>query len=229
MTWKLESARPSSSTCTPRYLMSHSGDLMSSAKIPRSSGAAGKTGMASFVHHLRRGVVLRLELRRALDELRGGDQRELFAVDELAQRVAELLAAQLEPRALAEPLPERRAEDRDAEVGEDLRVGIDRGVPGEGRGRVPLVAFRVLVEPGELGVARGVVPVDGPLAREGIGLDARRQRLAHRNASSSPLSRTNVRLSTQTEERPRLRRLRGFEQALGGALLDDAPAGEHER
>jgi hypothetical protein len=96
--------------------------------------------VAGLVHHLGRGVVLGVDPRHRLDDLRRADQRTLLAVHELAEGPVVGLDAEVDPLLLA-PLLERACRPRRS--GEALPVGavlhevvdehlldVDLGVPG---------------------------------------------------------------------------------------------------
>ena len=129
--------------------------------------------VAGLVHHLGRGVVLGVDPRHGLDDLRGADQRALLAVHELRQRPVLRLDPELDPLLVA-PLLERRA-------GEVVHCGRSRSGSGcsaatfswstsmsHGRSlRVPLRRLRLLVELAERGPAALVVPRED---RVGVGV-----------------------------------------------------------
>ena len=69
--------------------------------------------VAGLVHHLRGRVVLRVDPRHGLDDLRGAHQRALLAVEELAEHEVLLVDGELGPLLLA-PLRHRRAGEVDA-------------------------------------------------------------------------------------------------------------------
>ncbi len=119
-----------------------------------------------LVHHLRRRVVLGVDPRNGLDDLRGADERALLAVEELRQRPVLRLHAEREPLGVA-PLLERRAlgVELAAErhivlqgVGEHDVLLVDVGVPGQVGLRVPLRLLRPLVQLAERGTTAVVVP-----------------------------------------------------------------------
>src|SRR2546426_788049 len=114
--------------------------------------------VARLVHHLARGVELRLDPGGGGRDLRGGEQRALLAMHELRERPGERLAPELADLRRGHLLPDVRVVDGDLEVGDDLRLGVDAGRPGELVGRVPLVALRLLVEVLQLLAERLVVP-----------------------------------------------------------------------
>ena len=82
--------------CMPRYAMSQRGsredvvedalevvvDAVLAAEL-LVEVAGEHLDVARFVHHLRRGVVLRVDPRNGLDDARGAQQRALLAVHEL--------------------------------------------------------------------------------------------------------------------------------------------------
>ena len=117
--------------------------------------------VASFVHHLRRRVVLRVDPRNGLDDLGGAEQRALLAVHELAQRPVLRLDAELDPLLLG-PLLEGRAREVHAfvearvvgRVGEHDLLLVDVGLPRQIGLAVPLRRLRLLVQL----VERGALP-----------------------------------------------------------------------
>ena len=82
--------------------------------------------VAGLVHHLRRRVVLGVDPRHGLDDLRGADQRALLAVQELRERPVLRLDAELDPLLVA-PLLERRVLGRSMRLGSS--VGLAAGSP----------------------------------------------------------------------------------------------------
>jgi hypothetical protein len=99
-----------------------------------------------LVHHLGRSVLLRLVPGHGVDDLRGGEQRTLLAVEELAELPGDGLVPHALDLARVEAVPHRRAEDSDRRVGDETPLGIDVDRPVEPLGGVPLVALGVLVE-----------------------------------------------------------------------------------
>ena len=87
--------------------------------------AAVDLDVARLVHHLGRAVLLALVPGHAVDDLRGREQRALLAVQELAELPGDRLVAQLLDLARRELLPDRRAVDADACVGQQALLGID--------------------------------------------------------------------------------------------------------
>ena len=73
--------------------------------------------VAGLVHHLRRRVVLGVDPRDGLDDLRGADERALLAVEELAHPPVERLDRELRPLALG-PRLQRRAVELDETLAE---------------------------------------------------------------------------------------------------------------
>ena len=112
--------------------------------------------VAGLVHHLRRRVVLRVDPRHGLDDLRGADQRALLAVEELRERPVLALDAELDPlvvgprlerRALeVEPTRERAVDVRLPRSRAPARPGRPASRPVEVGGRVPLRRLRLLVQ-----------------------------------------------------------------------------------
>ena len=117
-----------------------------------------------FVHDLRGGVVLGVDPRHLLDDLRGADQRALLAVHELRQDPRLLGGAEVEPLVFGELLERRagaverhRRVERVVRVAGDLpRVDID--VPVDVGGDVPHRRLRLLVQLAQGIAAALVVP-----------------------------------------------------------------------
>ena len=121
--------------------------------------------VAGFVHRLRRGVQLGVVPRHGLDDLGGAQQRALLAVQELRERPAPLVDAELEPLLVA-PLRDDRAVvvvgcearlDRRLVGGHDL-LEVDVGVPRQIGGGVPLADLGLLVQLAQLRASERVVP-----------------------------------------------------------------------
>ena len=130
--------------------------------------------VAGLVHHLRGGVVLGVDPRHRLHDLRGADERALLAVHELRERPVLRLDAEAGATP-CRPTFERRAREvhllADAVLVlvllRDLLL-VDVGVPREVVG-VPLRRLRLLVELDQRGAAALVVP-----GEDGVGLGAHR-------------------------------------------------------
>ena len=137
--------------------------------------------VARLVHGLGRGIELRVHRRHHVHQLGGDHQRALLAVHELGQRVRLLMVADVDAILLRQLVPQRRAEDRDRAVVEQLRifrveilrpVDAQRGVPLPALAlvvEVEQVAALVLVFPGK---RRFLLLADGPAG------DVDRQRVA---------------------------------------------------
>ena len=118
--------------------------------------------VARFVDHLRGRVVLGVDPRHGLDDLRGADERALLAVEELAHPEVERLDRELRPLPLVvhafigEPSTSVR---RCAQVVDGARhlhrdgLDVDLGVPRRGRARstaAPSPARRAWRAPGRV-------------------------------------------------------------------------------
>ncbi|MEZ5298794.1 MAG: hypothetical protein R2697_21680 [Ilumatobacteraceae bacterium] len=128
--------------------------------------------VAGLVDHLRRRVQLGVVPRHGLDDLGGAEQGALFAVEELRQRPAALVDAELEPLLVAPLLDDGalvvvggEAGRRCGLVGADDLLDVDVGVPVEVGRAVPLTGLGLLVQLAELGPGEGVVPRE-----DGVGV-----------------------------------------------------------
>ena len=169
--------------------------------------------VAGLVHHLRRRVVLGVDPRHRLDDLRGADERALLAVEELRQRP--VLRLDAEARATPSsphfsngvPFSVELAAERHV-VGQrwfcehDLLL-VDVGVPGEVGLCVPLRRLRLLVELAQRGTTPLVVPrEDGvPVRLDGCS-----------TSSTSVLVTARIASRSSTSSRPRI----SFVLAMGG-------------
>ena len=128
-----------------------------------------------LVHDLRRRVVLRVDPRHGLDDLRRADECPLLAVEELAHPPVEGLDRELRPVLLAPSLQrgalelhEALSEVRDGGLhldGDGLDVDVDR--PVEIGRAVPLRGLGSLVELGEARARALVVPGEDGVAADG--------------------------------------------------------------
>ena len=131
--------------------------------------------VAGLVDDLRRGVQLGVVPRHGLDDLRRAQQRALLAVEELRQRPAALVDAELEPLLVAPLLDDgavvvvgRQAGRERRLVGGDDRLELDLGVPRQVGGGVPLADLGLLVQLAQLRPGQRVVPRED---RVGVVLD----------------------------------------------------------
>jgi hypothetical protein len=108
--------------------------------------------VARLVDDLRRLEQLLVLAADVLDELAAHQHGAVLAGHQHRQSPARHGMVDLDPLRWGEPVPEAGAVDVDEVVGNEPAVALERSLPFDVAGGVPLVELRLLVEPAHVGV-----------------------------------------------------------------------------
>ena len=117
-----------------------------------------------LIHHLRRGIELRLDVGHLLDDLRGANESALLSVQELRKVMSLRMAPQVCTLFVGQAFPNRRSKNREILVRQLLRIfriKIER--PIDTTAGIPLQLLALLVESVERFTAVLVLPLETAL------------------------------------------------------------------